>query len=62
MSVAKEDMPWLSFCMSTYKRPELLRNALVAISQQSFSNIEVIISDNDPAKSAEAIVSALNDP
>lgn len=53
--------PWVSFCMSTYKRQELLKVTLETISRQTFSDFEVIISDNDPLKSAKTIVLGMND-
>jgi glycosyltransferase involved in cell wall biosynthesis len=54
--------PWVSFCMSTYKRPDYLKNTLASILNQSFSNLEVVISDNDIENSASKIVSEINDP
>ncbi|MEI2750427.1 MAG: glycosyltransferase family 2 protein [Ferruginibacter sp.] len=54
--------PWVSFCMSTYKRPEFLKEALEGIARQTFRNFEVIVSDNDPECSGEKIVSSFNDP
>lgn len=53
--------PWVSFCMSTYKRPDFLRQALDTLQHQTYSNFEVIISDNDPEASAENIVLKFND-
>jgi glycosyltransferase involved in cell wall biosynthesis len=49
-------MPWISFCISTYKRPELLSKQLTFISFQTFKDFEVVISDNDPDFSAKAVV------
>jgi len=40
--------PWVSFCMSTYKRPEFLRKQIEGILQQTFTDFEIVISDNDP--------------
>lgn len=54
-------IPWVSFCMSTYKRPEFLQKQLQNIALQTFSNFEVIISDNDPTQSAKPVVDALSD-
>lgn len=54
--------PWVSFCMSTYKRPEFLRKAILTLQRQTFSDFEVIISDNDPDSSAQEVVSSFNDP
>src|SRR5690242_19829824 len=54
--------PWLSFCMSTYRRGPLLRNTLALMQQQRFSDFEVVISDNDPECSAQSVVAEFNDP
>ena len=54
-------MPWVSFCMSTYKRPQLLKSQLASILQQTFTNFEVVISDNDPDCSAQETVSGFQD-
>ncbi len=53
---------WVSFCMSTYKRPVFLRQTLESIRNQSFSDFEVIVSDNDPDNSAEPVVRSVGDP
>ena len=53
--------PWVSFCMSTYKRQELLKATLESIAQQTFTDFEVIISDNDTDRSAEPIVLGMQD-
>lgn len=53
--------PWVSFCISTYKRPQLLREQLLRLSQQTFRDFEVVISDNDPDASAKDIVKEMND-
>ena len=57
-----EKIPLVSFCMSTYKRPELLKETLNTICRQNFPDFEVIISDNDPENSAQNIVSNIKDP
>ncbi len=59
--MAEEEKPWVSFCMSTYKRPKLLELQLNGLSHQTFTNFEVIISDNDPDNSGKNIVENLND-
>jgi glycosyltransferase involved in cell wall biosynthesis len=56
------NQPWASFCMATYRRPERLRATLTSILGQSFSDFEVIVTDNDPERSGEAVVRALADP
>jgi glycosyltransferase involved in cell wall biosynthesis len=55
------DKAWVSFCMSTYKRPALLKNALEIIAKQNYQNFEVVISDNDPEGSAGPVVQGFND-
>ena len=62
MSNIAHNAPWVSFCMSTYKRAELLEKTLQTISAQTFADFEVVISDNDPEGSAEAVVKKMNDP
>src|SRR5450432_4216596 len=52
---------WVTFCMSTYKRPVLLKNALKLIAKQTFRNFEVVVSDNDPEGSAKPVVESFND-
>lgn len=53
--------PWVSFCISTYKRPEILKTTLETIARQTFPHFEVIVSDNDPERSASEVVSSMND-
>ena len=54
--------PWVSFCMTTYKRPEFLRQQLQTILKQSFQDFTIIISDNDIERSGENVVKEINDP
>ncbi len=61
MTDTTETIPWVSFCMSTYQRPQFLQKQLQTIGLQTFPNFEVIISDNDPAQSAASVVSELSD-
>jgi len=51
----------VSFCMSTYKRADLLKETLFTIAKQTYSDFEVIISDNDPERSAEPVVKNMQD-
>lgn len=55
-------IPWVSFCISTYKRPEILYNQLLLLSQQIFTDFEVIVSDNDPEASARIVIENMKDP
>lgn len=54
-------MPWVSFCMSTYKRPVFLKQQLQIILNQNFKDFEVVICDNDPECSARSVVSLFDD-
>jgi glycosyltransferase involved in cell wall biosynthesis len=53
--------PWVSFCISTYKRPGLLAKQLALLAGQTERDFEVVISDNDPEGSAEKVVAELLD-
>ncbi len=54
-------MPYVSFCFTTYKRPEILIETVKSILLQTFTDFEIIISDNDPAGSGGKITEVLND-
>ena len=46
----------ISFCIATYMRPERLARVLHAIAtQEDASDLEIIVSDNDPGCSGEAV-------
>jgi len=53
--------PWVSFCMSTYKRPNFLKTQIEVLLKQTFVNFEIVISDNDPLASGKPIVDLFND-
>ena len=54
--------PWVSFCMTTYKRPGFLRDQIMQLFKQTFTDFTIIIADNDTEASAKAVVEAFNDP
>src|SRR6476620_10696 len=54
--------PWVSFCMTTYKRPDFLKEQLHTILKQTFDDFTIIISDNDVEGSGEQAVKEINDP
>jgi glycosyltransferase involved in cell wall biosynthesis len=54
--------PRVSFCISTYNRPALLKEQLQLLATQTFPDFEVVVSDNDPNKSAEPVIKDMNDP
>jgi glycosyltransferase involved in cell wall biosynthesis len=54
--------PWVTFCMTTYRRPTFLRDQLNSLLQQTFPHFLIIISDNDIEASGEKIVKEINDP
>jgi len=55
-------VPWVTFCMTTFKRPDFLRNQLYNLLRQTFQDFAIIISDNDTDASAKAVVAEINDP
>jgi len=54
-------MPFVSFCFTTFKRPDILIDTVRTILRQSFEDFEIIISDNDPAESGRKIESVIAD-
>jgi glycosyltransferase involved in cell wall biosynthesis len=54
--------PWVSFCMTTRRRPDFLLKTLKSLQRQTLKDFEVIISDNDVAASGRAVVEQLSDP
>lgn len=54
--------PLISFCMSTYRRPQQLRKQLQGMLQQEYENFEIIVSDNDPEASAKDVALSFADP
>ncbi len=53
--------PWASFCMSTFKRPDFLKGQIEVLLQQSFTDFEIVISDNDPEGSGKVVAASFND-
>jgi glycosyltransferase involved in cell wall biosynthesis len=56
-----EKKPWVSFCMSTYKRPEFLQKQIKSLLQQTFTDFEIIISDNDFEADIKEFKNVFND-
>lgn len=54
--------PWVSFCISTYKRPTLLNTQLLLLLDQTNKDFEIVVSDNDPESSARKVVEEIGDP
>lgn len=52
---------WVTFCMTTYNRPEFLKKQLTAISKQTFPNFHVVISDNASSDTTRQIVEEFHD-
>ncbi|HSZ84675.1 MAG TPA: glycosyltransferase [Puia sp.] len=53
--------PLVSFCISTYKRPEILSKQLKLLLQQTYTNFLIVISDNDPGSSAKKVSEEFSD-
>src|SRR5688572_5340477 len=54
--------PLVSFCFTTFKRHDHLRATLQSILNQTFSDYEVIVSDNDPEQTGRKAVEGFNNP
>ncbi|MEK7502619.1 MAG: glycosyltransferase family 2 protein [Patescibacteria group bacterium] len=50
-----KNLPLVSFCISTYKRPQFLKTAIEAILKQKYNNFEIVISEDDSEKTAEKV-------
>ena len=61
MSDKDQEFPWVSFCISTYKRPVFLKEQLALLLRQTKENFEIVVSDNDPEGSAEPVVNYFED-
>src|SRR5438445_118084 len=48
--------PFISICIPTYKRTDLLKTLLDSILQQSYKDHEILINDNSPDDSVKALV------
>lgn len=53
--------PLVSFCISTYKRPEFLKKQITSLLTQSFPYFNIVISDNDPDCSANDVAESFKD-
>ena len=53
-------IPKVSFCFTTFKRYDYLRSTLKSVQDQTFSDFEVIVSDNDPEQSGRQIVESFD--
>lgn len=53
--------PFVSFCFTTYKRDHYLRKTLESVVRQTYSDFEVIVSDNDPEQTGRSVVESFND-
>lgn len=53
--------PWVSFCISTYKRADFLRIQVSRLLTQTFPAFEIVISDNDPEASGKAVTCEITD-
>ena len=50
--------PFISICIPTYKRTDLLKKLLDSILIQTFKNFEILINDNSPDDSVELLVNS----
>lgn len=54
--------PLVSICIPTFNRPGLLREAVLSCLAQTFSDYEIVITDNSTSDASEKVVKGLNDP
>lgn len=61
MSVNDSSFPWVSFCISTYRRPHFLKEQLALLLSQTDTCFEIVVSDNDPEASGRSIADSFGD-
>ncbi|MDQ6763130.1 MAG: glycosyltransferase family 2 protein [Bacteroidota bacterium] len=61
MELRKENEAWVTFCVTTYKRPEFLRNQLMSLLKQTFQDFKIVVSDNDVEGSGREVIEEIND-
>ena len=57
----QSNVPFVSFCFTTFKRQNYLQATLESILKQRFIDYEVIVSDNDPEESGKVVVEGFSD-
>ncbi|QLE56088.1 glycosyltransferase family 2 protein [Nostoc sp. TCL26-01] len=57
----KSDTPLVSVIIPTYNRPEYLKQAIASAVQQTYQNIEIIVSDNCSPENPQAIAASFQD-
>ena len=55
-----EERPKVSFCFTTFKRFDYLHKTLESVKNQTFTDFEVIVSDNDPEQSGRPVVESFD--
>lgn len=58
----KKKNPKVSVCIPTYNRTDLLKQSIESVLAQSFTDYELIISDNASEDSTVAIINSFSDP
>lgn len=54
--------PMVSICIPTFNRPALLEEAIRSCLNQTFSDFEIIITDNSSGSDSEDMIRRINDP
>jgi glycosyltransferase involved in cell wall biosynthesis len=55
-------LPLVSFCIPTYNRPEYLRRTIASCLAQTYTNFEIVITDNSTNDDSAQMVATLKDP
>lgn len=53
--------PAVSICIPAYRQPDMLVRCLESIRQQTFTNIEVVVTDDSPGDEVESVIAAWKD-
>lgn len=62
MAVVNEQEPLVSVIIPTYNRQAYLKEAILSVVQQTYKNIEIIVSDDFSSENPQALIDSFNDP
>jgi glycosyltransferase involved in cell wall biosynthesis len=61
LQTSRKQQPLVSVIIPTYNRPEYLKQAIASAVKQTYTNIEIIVSDNCSEENTQAIVESFGD-
>lgn len=59
--VSKEAEPFISVCIPTYNRADMIGDAIKSILAQSYDNLEIVVVDDGSTDDSESVINAFGD-